>query len=292
MPQSDCDIILADARALCDAYLGEIIPSEDQEPQRLHAAMRYAVFAGGKRLRPALALAVNRCLGGSDEACLPIMAAIEMLHTYTLVHDDLPAMDDDDMRRGQPACHKAFDEATAILCGDALLTLSMGCIAQHSARAVQFLSHACGSIGVVGGQQDDLDAENHELGPDSEALLMRIHERKTAALISVSCGLGALSADASDQDIAAFGEFGQHIGISFQMTDDLLDHTASSEDIGKTAGKDADQNKLTSLRVFGVDGTRERAAAHISAAQDVLAGFGDSANTLRGLADFIVNRNT
>ncbi len=286
------DAILAEAQTLCTDYMDRFLPAADSPPQRLHQAMRYSVFAGGKRLRPALILACSRALGGQDQHCLPLMAAVEMLHTYTLVHDDLPAMDDDDTRRGQASCHKAYDEATAILCGDALLTAAMGCIAQHSAAAVTLLADACGSLGVVGGQQDDLDAEDHVISAGSEALLLRIHSRKTAALLSVSCELGALAAAASAADQAACKAYGEALGLAFQMTDDLLDVTANSQSLGKTAGKDQHQNKLTSVRLYGIEGTRSKAAAQITAAKDALSYFGHGADTLRQLADFILTRNS
>ncbi|MFM2055407.1 MAG: (2E,6E)-farnesyl diphosphate synthase, partial [Pseudomonadota bacterium] len=187
--------LLAEAAAQAERALDARLPPETAEPVRLHRAMRYAVFAGGKRLRPALVLAACRACGGEDGLAAPGMAALELLHTYTLVHDDLPAMDDDDLRRGRPTCHKAFDEATAILAGDALQAAAFAAAAELGAEAVAVLARDAGSLGVVGGQQDDLDAEGR---PADAALLERIHRRKTAALIRAACELGAIAARADD----------------------------------------------------------------------------------------------
>lgn len=284
--------ILDDTRALLDGCFEEFLPATSEEPQRLHQAMHYAVHAGGKRLRPALVLASARSLGGDDAACRPLMAAVEFLHTYTLVHDDLPAMDDDDLRRGQPSCHKAFDEATAILCGDALLTLAMDCCACHSTAAVHLLSAASGSRGVVGGQQDDLDAGHLPAAQRDAALLLRIQQRKTAALLRASCGLGALAAGADAATRTALEDYGQAIGIAFQITDDLLDQTADSQALGKTAGKDAEQNKLTAVGLFGIEQARQQAQQQIDAAHAALAGLACNGDTLRALADFILDRRS
>ena len=292
MSASDFKVVLEQAIQLCDDYLANCLPAADIPPKRLHQAMRHAVFAGGKRLRPALILASCRCFGGKDTDCTAMMAAVEMLHTYTLVHDDLPAMDDDVLRRGKPTIHVAFDEATAILCGDALLTLAMGTIATHSAEAVRMLADACGSLGVVGGQQDDLDATASDLDQSSNELMMRIHTRKTAALLSVSCALGALAANAEQSAIDACAQFGHHIGLAFQITDDVLDATANSNDLGKTAGKDQDQDKLTSVRCFGLEQAKRMAAEQVSAAHDAIAGFGENGTILRQFADFILVRTS
>ena len=199
-PDTAAHTLLSEAVQLCDAALERWLPPASEAPARLHEAMRYSVFAGGKRLRPALVLAAARAVGGGmDDRIAAAMAAVEVLHTYTLVHDDLPAMDDDDLRRGRPTCHKAYDEATAILAGDALQTLAFECAAFVGAEAVSVLARAAGSRGVVGGQQDDLDAEGQPIdaSPATRARLERIHRGKTAALIRASCELGALAAGAS-----------------------------------------------------------------------------------------------
>lgn len=292
MKQADFSAILHAANEHCNSYLEDCLPKSDQEPTRLHQAMRYAVFAGGKRLRPALIMTCCEALGGQVTACLPLMGGIELLHTYTLVHDDLPAMDDDVLRRGKPTCHVAFDEATAILCGDALLTLALSTVAEHSAEAVRLLGHASGSLGVVGGQQDDLDAAARPLDDQSEALLQRIHSRKTAALLAVSCELGALAADASSTERAAIARYGHEIGMAFQITDDILDVKANSDELGKTVGKDADQDKLTSVRLYGMDGAQARAQSHIDNALAAIAGLDEKALSLRKLAEFILVRSS
>ena len=292
MDHADFSAILSEANERCNSYLEHCLPAASAEPRRLHEAMRYAVFAGGKRLRPALVMTCCRALGGEIEACLPLMAGVELLHTYTLVHDDLPAMDDDVLRRGKPTCHVAFDEATAILCGDALLTLALGTVAQHSAEAVQRLADATGSLGVVGGQQDDLDAAAQSIDAASEELLERIHSRKTAALLAVSCELGAMAANANAAQRQAIASYGHEIGMAFQITDDILDVQANSEELGKTAGKDQAQDKLTSIRLYGMDGARERAEAHIQTALAAIAGLDENALSLRKLAQFILVRGS
>lgn len=290
------DILVSDflqtASQRCQTVLEKVLPPENCAPQRLHQAMRYAVFAGGKRLRSALILASAHSLHAAQDAADPLMAGIELLHTYTLVHDDLPAMDDDDMRRGRPSCHKAFDEATAILCGDALLTLAMECMAMHSAEAVRILAQACGSTGVVGGQQDDLDAEDHKLD-DTQALILlqRIQLRKTAALIRASCQLGALAANANADDYTILGTFGEHIGCAFQMTDDVLDVTAHAQALGKTPGKDLNSRKLTAVSLLGLEGARQAADQHVHDAQVALAHFSGDCSLLKSIAQFVTQRS-
>ncbi|NRA38945.1 MAG: polyprenyl synthetase family protein [Planctomycetes bacterium] len=291
MQRAHIDDFLEQASGLCNAALEATLPMENIEPQRLHQAMRYAVFAGGKRLRPALVLASAQSLKAEANDCAALMAGIELLHTYTLVHDDLPAMDDDDMRRGRPSCHIAFDQATAILCGDALLTMAMECMAKHSAEAVCILAQACGSTGVVGGQQDDLDAENQELEDDAAwILLQRIQQRKTAALIRASCELGALAAQASIQQQQQLASFGEHIGCAFQITDDILDVTANAKSLGKTPGKDRTSNKLTSVSLLGIEGAQHAANKHLEQANAALTSFSGNSTTLQALAQFVISR--
>ena len=288
------DDYLSAARPLVDAALAAAMPSPDEPPQRLHQAMHHAVRAGGKRLRPILTLACGEAVAGAQQAqrdCPPVMAAIELLHTYTLVHDDLPAMDDDAMRRGQPSCHIAFDEATAILAGDALLTLALGSAAACGAEAVLCLAEAAGSRGVVGGQQDDLDAERGRL-PDADRTLLveRIHRRKTAALIRAACELGAIAVGAEPAQRQALAAYGEALGLAFQITDDILDVTATSAELGKTAGKDAASGKLTYVAVHGLDAARERAEACISAALAALADWGPGADHLVAIATAVAQR--
>jgi len=285
--------LLFEAVRLADAALEFWLPPVSEAPQRLHEAMRYSVFAGGKRLRPALVLGACRAVGGADADCAPALAAIEVLHTYTLVHDDLPAMDDDDLRRGRPTCHKAFDEATAILAGDALQTLAFECAAALGADAVTVLARAAGSRGVVGGQQDDLDAEGAviDTSPACRARLERIHRGKTAALIRASCALGAIAGRATAEQRAALECFGEDIGLAFQIADDVLDATADAKTLGKTPGKDAAQGKLTYVAVHGLDVARTEARRLEQSALTALAPFGAKADALAALGRFIVERN-
>lgn len=206
---------------MVDAKLDEALPSAATVPTKLHEAMRYSIFSGGKRLRPVLCIASCEAVGGNAEFALMPAIALEALHTYTLIHDDLPAMDDDDLRRGKPTVHKAFDEATAILAGDALLTISFEWLASTgSSVLVDELAKATGSLGTVGGQADDMDAKDM---PTSIEQLVAIHERKTAALFRASCRIGAMSGRASTEEVDALGEFGYYLGMAFQMKDDISD---------------------------------------------------------------------
>ncbi|MDA3961065.1 MAG: polyprenyl synthetase family protein [Planctomycetota bacterium] len=283
---------LESAVALADAALEQALPSADTAPATLHQAMRYAVFAGGKRIRPALVLAACRACGGSDAACAPAMAAVEMLHTYTLVHDDLPAMDDDDLRRGRPTCHVVYGDATAVLVGDALQTQCFETLAAAGGPAVACLARAAGSRGVIGGQQDDLEAEGSTVddSPACKARLERIHRGKTAALIRASCELGALAAEASPETVATLGRFGEAAGLAFQVIDDILDTTASVEDLGKTPGKDAACGKLTYVAVYGLEAARAEADRLRDEAVAIAQSFGAGGADLQSLAGFIVDR--
>lgn len=285
--------LLDEAVRLADAALAERLPAASVHPRRLHEAMRYSVFAGGKRLRPALALAACRAVGGTDAQAAPAMAALELLHTYTLVHDDLPAMDDDDLRRGRPTCHKQFDEATAILAGDALQTLAFQVVADLGAEAVKVLAEATGSLGVVGGQQEDLDAEGQpvENSPVCRKRLERIHRGKTAALIRASCELGAIAGGADGTARRALAQYGELVGLAFQIADDVLDATASVEKLGKTPGKDAAQGKLTWVAVYGLEAARTEAARLERQAVAALDILGPAGEPLSALARFIVNRD-
>ncbi|OGY31412.1 MAG: hypothetical protein A3C02_01330 [Candidatus Andersenbacteria bacterium RIFCSPHIGHO2_02_FULL_45_11] len=213
---------LLDIQKQVDAELDRLLPPVSVIPTRLHEALRYSVFAGGKRLRPALCITSCEAMGGDRKLAMISAAALEALHTYTLIHDDLPAMDDDDMRRGKPSCHKAFDEATAILAGDALLTCAFQWLAETgNSRLVAELAIATGSRGTVGGQVDDMMAKLNSL---SEEEIISIHERKTALLFSVSCRLGAIVAGATDTDIDALGAWGKSLGVAFQLLDDVCDN--------------------------------------------------------------------
>ncbi|MFW5750446.1 MAG: polyprenyl synthetase family protein [Planctomycetota bacterium] len=288
--------ILDRARDIVDTALQSVLPPTTHAPERLHTAMRYAVLAGGKRVRPALVLASGLAAAGdtpaTERSCVPAMAAVELLHTYTLVHDDLPAMDDDALRRGRPTCHVAFDEATAILVGDALLTLAMGTCAACSATAVRCLAAAAGSLGVVGGQQEDLDAEHGRGAADDDAArLERIHARKTAALLEASCELGAIAVDADDALRTGLAAYGRAMGLAFQITDDILDCTTVAATLGKTPGKDAQAGKLTYVSLHGIDAARARARALHDEATSLLADLDLAGTELARLGRYIIERN-
>lgn len=245
--------------ALVERTLDEWLPAAGDPPRRLHEAMRYSVLAGGKRIRPCLCMTACQACGGSLEAALPAACAIELLHTYTLIHDDLPAMDDDSLRRGRPTCHIAFDEATAILTGDALLTLCFEWIAaraQPAAALIAELARASGSRGVIGGQMDDLSAEHREPDP---ALIESIHRNKTAALIRAACVMGGLCAQADPEHLARLATYGEQLGLAFQLVDDLLDESSTESDLGKNIGSDKVNGKMTWPSVHGIQKTRDDA---------------------------------
>jgi len=288
----DLDGFLAETRSLVDAALDRWLPPAADEPCRLHEAMRYAVFAGGKRLRPAIARAACRALGGGDADAMPAAAALEMLHTYSLIHDDLPAIDNDDLRRGQPTCHKRFDEATAILAGDALQTHAFLVLAEQTSRPemtaalTRALAVAAGTGGMVGGEIADIEAEGRE--PD-RATVERIHERKTAALFAASAVMGGISAAAGEEARAALSRYGTALGLAFQIVDDVLDETSDAATLGKSAGKDRAARKMSYPAAVGQDESRRRARACADQAIEALHGLQDK-ETLAALADFAVTR--
>ncbi|MFA7257567.1 MAG: polyprenyl synthetase family protein [Kiritimatiellales bacterium] len=243
-----------------NAALDALLPSERERPAKLHEAMRYSVFAGGKRLRPILCIAACEACGGTAEQALPAACALELLHTYTLIHDDLPAMDDDTLRRGHPTCHIAFDEAAAILAGDALLTLAFEVLAgipDSGSSLVLELARAAGSRGVIGGQAEDIDAEGKI--PDA-TLVEYIHRNKTAALIRAACVMGGICAGANFQCLETLAEYGENTGLVFQIIDDLLDETATTEKLGKDIGSDKARGKMTWQTVHGSEEARSKAA--------------------------------
>lgn len=271
------------------------VPPEDCPPGAIHVAMRYSLFAGGKRIRPALAIAAAEAVrpenpGVEDAAC-----ALELVHTYSLIHDDLPALDNDDLRRGRPTCHKMFGEAIAILAGDALLTLAFqvlsrmdGCAAARKLRIIEELATAAGTHGgMIGGQVFDLEGEGKE--PTAERL-DAIHRAKTGALLRASVRLGAIYAGATSRQLAALSRYGEHAGLAFQIVDDILDVEMPSEALGKTAGKDASQQKITFPAVYGLERSHEMAEEQLRQAWGTLESFGASAEPLRQLASFIVHR--
>ncbi len=278
-----------------NAALSRYTPPADAPPVVLHAAMRYSLFAGGKRLRPLLCVAGAEAVGGTGDAVLPTACALEMVHTFSLIHDDLPALDNDDLRRGRPTLHKAYDEAIAILAGDALHTLAFATIATYQEgapdavlRAIRILADACGERGMVGGQVDDI---LHERQPVSAEMLRSIHARKTGALLTASLLCGAILSGTTPEREAALGACGEQIGVAFQIVDDVLDVTGDDATLGKPAGSDLKLDKATYPKLFGLDESRRLACLAADHAADALAGFGASADPLRAFARFIVERN-
>jgi geranylgeranyl diphosphate synthase type II len=279
-------------RAAIDARLERILPPADAAPAAIHQAMRHAVFAGGKRLRPILALMTCEMCGGDAALAMPAACALEMIHTYSLVHDDLPAMDNDDFRRGNPTCHKVFGEAIAILAGDALLTHAFEVLAKepaNSAAVIAEIATAAGTQGMIGGQVMDINSE--DLPPDAD-LVRSIHECKTAALIRQAVRTGAIIAGANAQDLASASDYGEKIGLAYQVVDDMLDREATTEQLGKTAGKDAESGKQTYPAVFGLEASHKKAEELIEQARHSLAPFGNNARHLCALAEFIVARKS
>jgi geranylgeranyl diphosphate synthase, type II len=290
---------LAEVRRFIDPRLEELVAASDDVPPRLREAMQYALLAPGKRLRPALALWAAEACGGSWETAAACAAAVEMIHAYSLVHDDLPAMDDDDLRRGRPTCHRAFDEATAILCGDALQplafqTLASGLPPEIAGVGCGILARAAGGGGLVGGQADDLAAEGGAVSGSPEArleALERIHRRKTGALFSASLALGGLAGGANAQFSAAIERYGRAFGLAFQIADDLLDAEGTQEAMGKRVGKDADRGKLTFPVVLGIDESRRRARLLADEAAEACGGLDGRGEKLAALAHWIVHRS-
>ncbi len=288
---------LAAWQKLVDAALDRWTPPETAPPETIHRAMRYSLFAGGKRVRPMLAMAASEAVSGERPGIEDLACTLELVHTYSLIHDDLPALDDDDLRRGRPTCHKVFGEAMAILAGDALLTLAFQVLARLPGiaggvrtRLVDELSTAAGTVGgMIGGQVNDLEGEGR--APDA-ALLESIHRAKTGALIRASVRMGAIHAGADDAELAAISCYGEHIGLAFQIVDDLLDVEQTSEQLGKTAGKDAAQGKITFPAVYGVERSRAMAEQELASAHRAIADFGDRAWALRAIADLIVRRSS
>jgi geranylgeranyl diphosphate synthase type II len=284
---------LAAWRPRIEAALERCLPEEERPPRRLHAAMRYAVFSGGKRLRPLLALAAASCAGGDVEAALPGACAVELIHTYSLVHDDLPALDNDELRRGRPTLHRVYGEALAILAGDALLTLAFETLAGgggEPARRLEAqisLARAVGASGMIGGQVDDLDPA----GPGEPAERVEsIHRRKTAALMGASARIGALLGGGAESDARVLSEVGERLGLAFQIVDDLLDETGSAAAVGKAVGKDQRSGKLTYPAVWGVEVSRRRAHEIAEEARRLLRPYGERAAALRAIAAHVVER--
>jgi len=280
-----------------DGELDRLAPAAETPPQTLHRAMRYSLFAGGKRVRPILCMEAARVAGEPGPGLITAACSLELIHTYSLIHDDLPALDNDDLRRGRPTCHKVFGEAVAILAGDALLTLAFEVLAtapgaDEACRAamVRELARAAGTPGgMVAGQVADLEGEGK---PPDARLLETIHRAKTGALLRASVRIGAIYAGAGEAQLAALSRYGEHIGLAFQIVDDLLDVEESSEALGKTAGKDAAQQKLTFPAVYGIDESHRMAESELRGALAALEPFGERAVHLRELAEFIVHRRS
>jgi len=277
-----------------DDTLRRLVPSESTPPESIHKAMRYSLFAGGKRIRPVLCMAAAEAVSDSPVGIESAACTLELIHTYSLIHDDLPALDNDDLRRGMPTCHKVFGEAMAILAGDSLLTLAFQVLAQISleperkVRLMEELAVAAGTVGgMIGGQVHDIEGERKH--PSAE-LLEAIHKAKTGALLRASVRMGGIYAGADEDQLSALASYGEHVGLAFQIVDDVLDVEQPSEALGKTAGKDAQQQKITFPAVYGLARSREMAEEERMAAHLALRPFDERAERLRELADFIVHR--
>lgn len=286
---------LKQGQELADSALERLLPSGTQYPASIHQAMRHSVFAGGKRLRPILCMETARMVRGEHVAGVEDLgAAIEMLHTYSLIHDDLPALDNDDLRRGRPTCHVAFGEATAVLAGDALQTYAyevmsrLQCPAEAKIKIIEELAHGTGTLdGMIGGQVVDLEAEHSK--PDATTLEY-IHRAKTGALITSSLVTGCFYAGATATEIQRVREFGRAAGLAFQIADDILDVTQTSEQLGKTAGKDLTAEKATYPALYGLEKAEQMASQLINTACSALDSFGQRSNTLKELARYLVER--
>jgi geranylgeranyl diphosphate synthase type II len=281
-----------------NAWLDRLVPSESAEPRNLHRAMRYSLFAGGKRLRPVLLIATGEALGARTDNLLPAACAIEMIHTYSLVHDDLPAMDDDDLRRGRPTCHRAFGEAMAILAGDALLTQAFCVLASDTesiapARQVRVIGEIAAAAGTVealiGGQVADIENEGKQT---DEATLEYIHRSKTGAMIRASVVCGAIIAGATDDQLVRLGRYGERVGLAFQIADDILDVTSTSEQLGKTPGKDQAARKATYPAIHGLERSRLRMRKLVEEAIESLSDLKAQTAVLEEMARFIIARSS
>ena len=291
----DLSAYLTSRTAAVNAALNRFLPRETARPATIHKAMRYSLFAGGKRMRPALCLAAAEACGGREADALPPACAVECIHTYSLIHDDLPAMDNDDYRRGKLTNHKVFGEGIAVLAGDALLTQAFEIAAQcrtwprYSHRDIVLeIARASGSLQLIAGQVADLEGEGTKI---SASQLKYIHERKTSALLCCSVRLGGMSANCTPAQLAALTDFGRHVGLAFQIIDDILDVTQTSEQLGKTAGKDTAAQKATYPSIVGLEKSREIAARLTNRAFRALKPFRGQAAALEALANYLLQRN-
>ena len=291
----DLQAYLENRTVLVNKALDLFIPKESARPATIHKAMRYSLFAGGKRMRPALTLAAAEACGGRADDAMPLACAVECIHTYSLIHDDLPAMDNDDFRRGKPTNHKVFGEGIAVLAGDALLTQAFEIAAQAKGwpryghrELVLEIAKASGSLQLIAGQVADLEAEGKKV---SAAQLKYIHERKTSALLCCSVRLGGMSANCTPAQLQALTDFGYHVGLAFQIIDDILDVTQTSEQLGKTAGKDTAAQKATYPSIVGMEKSRKIARQLTQRAFDALKVFRGKATALDALAHYLLNRD-
>ncbi|NLO89659.1 MAG: polyprenyl synthetase family protein [Clostridia bacterium] len=284
-------------KEIVEKALDLYLPGEDAEPKIIHEAMRYSVFAGGKRIRPILVIASAEAVGGNEETVLPAACALEMIHTYSLIHDDLPAMDNDDYRRGKPTNHKVFGEAMAILAGDALLTHAFGVITRCSGKVddssimmvLRELSEAAGSMGMVGGQVMDILSEGKEINGEE---LQFIHRHKTGCLFRASIRTGAILSGANHEKLAALTAYAEHLGLAFQIIDDILDVTGNEKKLGKKTGSDIKKQKATYPALYGLEKSRELAKKEIESAVESLKGLGAAADPLRGIALYLGKRDS
>ncbi len=272
-----------------DAWLNRLLPVSTQYPVSIHKAMRYSLFAGGKRIRPALSIAAFEAFGGRGERIYPAACALEMLHTFSLIHDDLPCMDNDDFRRGKPTSHKVFGEAIAVLAGDALCIHAFGILGRYAALpVVQEIGSALGTAGMIGGQVVDIESEGKK--NITEKTLRFIHTRKTEAFITASLRMGAVIAGAKAKDMAIITRYGRAIGLAFQIIDDILDIVSTTEQIGKDAGSDIEKGKATYPALFGLEKSNRKARLLIAQAKKTVQPLGARGSLFKELADFIVDR--
>jgi len=288
--------ILVERRQRVDEALERWLPLQGDHPPKIHEAMRYSVFAGGKRLRPILALLACEAVGGNPEDALPAAAALEMVHTYSLIHDDLPAMDDDDYRRGRRTCHRVYGEAMAILAGDALLTHAFQVLADAGPtrlrskgrlQIIAEIAEAAGSRGMVGGQAMDILAEGQQI---DRPTLLYLHTHKTGALIRASVRVGGIAGGAEEEPLQALTRYAERVGLAFQIVDDILDIEGATAEMGKTAGSDLRRKKATYPAVMGLEESRRQAAHLLGEAKDALRPLGEKGATLAALADFVGSR--
>ncbi|HYI96573.1 MAG TPA: farnesyl diphosphate synthase [Bryobacteraceae bacterium] len=285
---------LAEQCRFVDAALNRWVPAETEPPANIHKAMRYSLFAGGKRVRPILCMAAAEAVDDNVPRVEDVACTLELIHTYSLIHDDLPALDNDDLRRGRPTCHKVFGEAMAILAGDSLLTLAFQVLArvplpaERSVALAAELATSSGTVrGMIGGQVHDIEGEGQ---PATAELLEAIHRAKTGALLRASVRMGAICAGATTAQYNALSLYGEHVGLAFQIVDDILDVEQPSEALGKTAGKDAQQGKITFPAVYGLQASKQMALTELAKAHECLSRFGERAHWLHELADLIVHR--